>query len=447
MYLPCVKRLLTGVFILWGGALSAQTSGVSNPLNGRENNPYSKYGIGELANGNSALLRGMGNTTSSYASPFFINSDNPASYAFLKRTAFEAGGMASSRTITGSGFTYKTGTATLAYLTLAMPAGKKGGLCLGFKPVSRTFYSMVDTIGPGSNQPAPIGPLMRNYSGEGGLNYAYIGAARRFGGFSVGFNFGYLFGTLRNTTRVDPLIAPYTADTILAFSAIFTNYTRIGGIYWKGGAMYERRLDSNYILRAGATASITQDIRQRFENYQVSTYKFPDTLANDTMYAGSRTGVLTMPLTYSIGVSISNNDKWSIALDYSGTQWSAFKSTPDTSRTFGVGSGSYKISVGGSYTPDVNSVRNYLSRMTYRLGFYYGADYLNLAGTAIPVYGFTVGGSLPFKRSPSGQSSVHLALDMGRLGTQQNNLMQQSYMRFTLGITLNDRWFIPRKYD
>ncbi len=31
---------------------TSTTDNTSNPLNGRENNPYSKYGIGELWNGN-----------------------------------------------------------------------------------------------------------------------------------------------------------------------------------------------------------------------------------------------------------------------------------------------------------------------------------------------------------------------------------------------------------
>jgi len=52
--------------------------------------------------------------------------------------------------------------------------------------------------------------------------------------------------------------------------------------------------------------------------------------------------------------------------------------------------------------------------------------------------------SLPFKRA---LSRLNAAIDLGRLGTMDNNLIQQTYVRFTVGMTFNDKWFIPRKYD
>jgi hypothetical protein len=141
---------------------------------------------------------------------------------------------------------------------------------------------------------------------------------------------------------------------------------------------------------------------------------------------------------------LTKNNKWSIGIDYSATQWSGFSSTPNTAMQEGVGSASYKIALGGSYLPDANNIRNYWSRVTYRLGMYYGTDYLNLYNTTLPVLGATVGATLPFRRTIS---TLHMALDIGRLGTTTNNLIQETYVRFTLGFSFNDKWFIPRKYD
>ena len=442
MYLSHSKWLLIILFVLCGDTLFAQTNTVSNPTNGRENNPYSKYGIGEFINGNNTVLRGMGNITSAFANPYEVNADNPASYSFLQRTTFEVGAMASTRTIKASGLTYKTGTASVSYLNLGVPINKNGGLCFGFRPYTHVYYSMVDTINGSSNPPSPIGQVINNYSGDGGLNYAYIGAAGRHKGLSIGFNFGYLFGTIRHITTTIP-IDPLQINN--AYTAEFTNYTRIGGIYWKGGAMYERKLDSNYTIRIGATVAISQNITERLDAFQISSYNLGDTLINDTVSnPGTQHGKLKLPTSISIGVMLAKNDKWNIGIDYAATQWSGFRSTPDTSLRFGVGSGSYKISVGGSYTPDAASIRNYFSRVTYRFGLYYGKDYLNLYNTDLPVYGVTAGCSLPFRRSTS---TLHLAMDIGKLGTSTNNLIQETYVRFTLGISLNDRWFIPRKYD
>ncbi len=58
-------------------------------------------------------------------------------------------------------------------------------------------------------------------------------------------------------------------------------------------------------------------------------------------------------------------------------------------------------------------------------------------------YGITLGASLPFRRT---LSKLHTSLDVGRLGTTTNGLVQETYVRLTLGISFNDKWFIPRKY-
>src|SRR5262249_28835629 len=142
-----------------------------------------------------------------------VNADNPASYSFLQRTTFEAGATASTRTVSSAGQTYTTGTATLSYLNLGIPLNKNAGMCLGFRPYSKVFYNLQDTV----LDPA-LGKTARTYSGDGGLNYAYVGAAYKFKGLSIGFNLGYMFSTLRSTSAVVPL------DTVVAYTAQYTNY-------------------------------------------------------------------------------------------------------------------------------------------------------------------------------------------------------------------------------
>jgi hypothetical protein len=442
MYLRHAKYLLIALSVLCGGAVLAQTSTVSNPTNGHENDPYSKYGIGELWNGNNTVLRGMGNITSAYDDPFHVNSDNPASYATLARTTFEVGAMASTRSINAAGLNYKTGTTTISYLNLGIPLNKHAGMCFGFRPYTRVYYSMVDTVSANSNPPSPIGEVANSYNGDGGLNYAYVGAAGKYKGLSIGFNVGYMFGTIRNTTATIPI------DTLVqyrAYTAQFTNYDRIGGIYWKGGAMYERKLDSSYTLHIGGTICISQNITERLNAYQISSYNFGDTIVNDTSSnSGTQRGKLKLPMSYSIGVMLSKTDKWKLGIEYAATQWSGFQSSPDASLMTGVANSSYKISMGGAYTPNASSIRNYFSRVTYRFGLYYGTDYINLNNKDIPIYGLTLGTSLPFRRTTS---SLHMSLDIGREGAVQTGMIQETYFRFTLGLSLNDRWFIPRKYD
>src|ERR1043166_6839994 len=96
------KYLFIALILLGSISVSAQTNNTGIPTSGQENNPYSKFGIGEFQNGNNTSLRGMGNVTSAYESAYEINSDNPASYSFLQRTTFGMGATASSRRIEGA---------------------------------------------------------------------------------------------------------------------------------------------------------------------------------------------------------------------------------------------------------------------------------------------------------------------------------------------------------
>jgi hypothetical protein len=398
MYRCCAKGLLVALFVIGNLKVQAQTSSFSNPLTGKENNPYTKYGIGSLINSNNAILQGMGSVTSAYASPYSVNSDNPASYSFLQRSTFEIGAVAQTRNMKGGDISAQSGTATIAYLSLGFPVGKNGGLSLGFRPYATTFYSLVDTISTGGNPPSPAGLMMRNYTGDGGLSLPYIGGSAKYKGLSLGFNFGYLFGNVRHTTAVIPIDQLAINN---AYIAEFSNYSNYGGIYWKGGLMYEHALDSNYTFRVGGTVTLNQGIKERVSTYWISSYNFGDTIARDTVLSTTgATGKLNLPLSYSIGVLLARNDKWNVGIDYVGSQWSNFSSTPDVSREENVGSQAYKISIGGELTPDINSLRNYFARMTYRLGLYYGSDYLRISNTALPVYGITAGTSLPFPSVP-----------------------------------------------
>ena len=209
--------------------------------------------------------------------------------------------------------------------------------------------------------------------------------------------------------------------------------------------MWEHKLDSSYTIRIGGTLTLSQNIGERLNAYQISVYNFGDTVVNDTSsYSGQSTGKLKLPMSYSLGVMLVKNGKWSIGADYTATKWSNFSSTPDVGLDSFVAKGSYKFSVGGEFTPDINSIRSYYSRITYRAGIYYGKDYLTFQNTQLPVYGVTLGASLPFRRS---LSHLHTSLDIGRIGTTDNNLIQETYVRFSLGMSFNDLWFIKRKYD
>lgn len=417
------KRLVVITCLFTSVAASAQNSN-------KENAPYSRYGIGELYYGTNASLRGAGYASTAYSSKTMVNTDNPASYASLTLTTYEAGLMGATRNISTGNTKYGTGSASLAYLNIGIPMGKHAGVAIGLRPQSRVFYNSVDSASvPG------IGKTVAQYNGEGGLNYAYIGAAGKYKGFSLGFNFGYMFGTIRNTSRL------VNIDTTYVLTTDYTRYTKIGGIYWKGGAQYETPIDNKINLQLGATVTISQDLNADRESYSYGIRNYNGTEQTDTVsYNSEESGKLVLPMSLSFGARVGS-DKWSLMADYTHTDWSTY-------RNYGakdsLADRTSRFNIGAEYTPNPASVYKYLSKVTYRLGFYYGTDYVKLHNTSIDYYAVTAGASLPFRRSTD---RVHLAMEYGQRGTVSNNLIKENFFRFTLGISLNDKWFIKRRYD
>lgn len=430
-------------------AMAQTTASYSNPINGRDNNPYSKYGLGELLNGNNVAMRGAGNATSAYANGYSINTDNPASYSLLERTTFELGGVASTRNTTGSingnPQSYRTGTASIAYMTMAVPVTRHGGFSFGFRPYARTYYSLRDTISSGTVPQSPIDSAELIYKGEGSLNYAFIGGSVRIKGLSAGFNFGYLFGNTFNSTQLNPY--DYTNAT-RSYVSEYSTQTRVGGVMWKGGLMYTAKLDSFITLRIGGSISLNQKINQHFTEYHISGYNFGDTVIRDTAYFQPEAkGKLTLPTSYSGGFMLSKENKWAVMADYSATQWSEFSSDLNSHMNRNIAASSYKMSLGTEYIPDVNDLKHILSRCTYRLGGYYGTDYITPSATTLNYYGITAGMTLPFRRFQTQMSYLHAAIDFGRLGTTDNGLMQQNYLRFSVGFSMTSKWFERAKYQ
>lgn len=442
MCLYRAKYIFTVLFIAIATNIFAQTTTVSNPTSLRFNDPYSRFALGTLTDGTPVPIRAMGGTSTSYNDPYNINPDNPASYSFLYYTTYQGGMEGQVTNLSTNTTSYATGNATLSYFNIGIPVSRPtrkipAGIAIGLKPFAREYYNMSDT------QSDLLGSAtIHNFNGNGSINYAYIGAAAKYKGFSLGFNIGYLFGQNIYGSHLDNL------DSTHVYNSNFTEFVKVGGIYWTGGAMYNDSLGHGLTLNIGATFSLKQNVNATRNDYWVATRSAPDSFFVDTSYSSpQQNGKITMPTSYAFGISLTKSNRWGVALDYKSTQWSQFKGfgTLDS-----VLNKTYRASLGGYIVPNPDS-RNYLQRITYRAGFYYGNQYVYLNGTTMNNYGVTFGASLPYKRNNLGgritTGALHLGFDIGTLGTHANNLFQESYVRFTLGLSLSDKWFIPRKYD
>lgn len=429
MSLKPAKVLLFAILPLLGCIeLSAQN--INRPF---ENNPYSRYGLGEQQNAINPAIKAMGSISASYQDPYIINTDNPASYAKIKHFTYEAGGEGRLRTITSGDAKYQTGTANVSYLNLAIPMGKYAGMLIGFRPMTKVSYALYDT------NRTLIGPSSKSFNGEGGTNKFFVGAAGTYKGLNVGANLGYIFGTINQSSWLK------TTSTDLRLSnAEFSHYNTIGGLYYNLGAIYEKNIYKDYTIRLGVQADMKQNISSELTEYWIShPFYASDTTGSDTALATKNVKEkITLPGSYAFGVQLAKGDKWAFGVNYKTTNWNQFNN-PNIKDS--IGANAYKFSVGGEFTPNSLSLYKYLERVTYRAGFYYGKDYVSINGNQAKYYAATFGMSLPFRRSTD---RIHTAFEIGKMGDNKVGNISQNFFRFTLGISFSDRsWFLKRKYE
>jgi long-subunit fatty acid transport protein len=434
--------LLLATLLATGISASAQSlSDDSGPKATKANSPYSRYGMGDLADPRHAALRGMGGIATAYTDYFSVNTYNPASYSFLKVTTLDFAFEGRSKSIYMDGVNTSSGTATISYVSMGIPLGKHAGMSLGITPVSNTYYNANDTI-HGLNG---VGDAIVNYNGSGSMQYAYIGASGQYKGFSIGFNAGYMFGNSRYSSTFQNF------DTTATRNSEFSRYNSVGGLYWKGGILYKARIKKDKFLNVGATVTLSQKLNVERDAYDLG-YQYITTadgtreLLVDTAKSSAVgvKGKMQLPAEYSFGIHYGKDFTWSFGADFVYTDWSKFTNFGDRER---VGDNAYRMAIGGEITPNPTAIKKYFSTVTYRLGAYYGKDYLQFPGNNITYVGGTVGATFPLKRNYNQFGRINTSLDIGQRGTIQNSLAREFYVKFTFGFSLNDIWFQKRKYD
>ena len=104
--------------------------------------------------------------------------------------------------------------------------------------------------------------------------------------------------------------------------------------------------------------------------------------------------------------------------------------------------------MGAQWTPDLTT-KKYLNRITYRLGFYTGKEYVKVNGEQLPIWAGTVGFGFPVRRwnNYSNQFTViNTSLEYGKRGN--NNMpVTENFFRLNVGLCLSDLWFNKRKFD
>ena len=152
---------------------------------------------------------------------------------------------------------------------------------------------------------------------------------------------------------------------------------------------------------------------------------------------------LLMPSRTSFGVGLSKSKKWFFGVEYTSLGSSVFSNeliTIDNSEF----EDSSKISFGGFYIPDYASFSKFWNRVVYRAGFYSEKTGLVINNESINEFGISFGLGIP---AGGLFSNVNTTFEFGTRGTTNENLVEENFVNFQLSLSLNDRWFIKRKYN
>lgn len=428
-YLPN-KLILTALIISLSCAVFAQAD---------VDSPYSMFGIGQIRNKTmNARLKGMGGVANGMFAKNMINAENPASYALIDTLAFlfDAGLYAKSSTFSTSSLSERASSASFDYVAMGFAFTNWWKMAIGAQPYTNVGYNVVTTF-----HDEHAGNYSQLFQGDGGLNQVFVGNAFRIGKhFSIGANASYVFGDSKSTTT---LTFP---DSTYVISSRRSRDVMIKSFMFDYGVMYHGQLGNGLTLAVGATYDQKINLKGA-QTVFVRTIEADENIASTTTeylidtiaYHKDKNAKFTMPQGFGFGVSLQKNNRWTVGADFNWTQWSAFARN-------GINEGlqdAWSVAVGGEFIPSSTSLSGYWTKVSYRLGGFYEQTYLNINGQSINKLGVDFGLSLPIPRT---MSKVDLGLEIGNCGTKSANLIRESYVNLTVGVSIFERWFIKRKY-
>jgi len=403
--------------------------------------PYSKFGIGNIKGSILPQFRAMGgiSTAVSKGSIFNnINMQNPATYAGISSVTLDIGMNGTFSELKNNSLKENSFNATLGHAAFAFNLGRRSGLSFGILPYSELGYNFKNTTKVGTKDVDFL------YSGEGGLTKAYIGYGFGIGDhLKVGANLEYLFGNLSENRSTQ-----YTTDAGAIHSRI-QDRNSVGGVNYSYGAQYDIRINNKTSFVIGYSGSAASKLGSTKSKY-VTQYTLDATggenPAADTLFTteNGKTN-LKLPLVHNFGIAIQKNDNWLIGVDYRMGKWSNL-SIDNVNQNL---QDTYGFSVGGQITPDFSSINNYFKRVEYRLGFSYDKTYIQMNNQDVKQMAITMGLGLPLSSFTRGTLyKANVAAEFGKRGSLSNGLLQERYVTFHLGFTLNDSsWFRRFKFD
>ncbi len=413
-----MKRILTGVACFFILIQLAQAQSV-----------YSFQGLGSLNHQGMPNNVGMGEVGIGAPTIWHINTQNPANLVFNTFSTFQLGVEVDRRNFTGQEVTGSDTDGGLRFLGFAFPImpGKWSSSIsiLPLSSVSYNTFSEGDIIGTGGDV-----SQISNNRGEGGLTNLIWGNGFSIKNIQVGMKFIYTFGSIENssTFSIGGVDVPLTNGS-------FQELESYSDINFQFGLGYRHKLSEERFLNFGFIYSPKSSLNG---NSELTLTRLSITGTElDTVNLGTEKIQFDLPTSLGYGMSYEKLNHYKIGFDLETQLWS---DAGNDNQNF---DNSVKFAFGGSWVPDFDNVNSLWKRAKYSAGFNYHKLPYIVNNQSLIDFGINFGASLPV----NGFSSLDLAFKWGQLGETTNGLIKETYYKVVIGATINDRWFIKRKYD
>ncbi|RVT73094.1 hypothetical protein EOD40_14640 [Flavobacterium sufflavum] len=391
--------------------------------------PYSFYGIGDVRFKGTIESRSMAGVQVEQDS-IHINLDNPASYSNLKLTTFTVGGTYNLTTLKNDSGSEKAKRTTFDYLAVGLPMGKLG-VGFGLIPYSSVGYKTEEL------SDVLYGTNTRKF-GTGGVSKAFFAASYKIvPNFSVGANVDYSFGRIETTN--------FQYQNGVVFGSRELNNASLSGVNFNFGALYQAKLSKKLNLYSSLSYKLESKLASTStRNVSVVSYTSGFDLATvESSDEETDSEKLTLPSELRLGLGIGESKKWLVGAQIisasKGDLVNTYNATNNVSYEKAM-----KYSLGGYFIPNYGSFSNYFKRIVYRAGIKYEQTGLIVNSQSIKDRGFSLGLGLPITGS---FSNINFGFELGKRGTTSASLVQENYAKFSVGLSLNDRWFVKRKFD
>lgn len=394
---------------------------------------YSFEGLGSINHQGMPNNFAMGEVGIGAPTRWHINTMNPANLVYNTFSTFQLGIEMDKRNFSGEGVSGSDTEGGLRYMGYAFPIMKgKWSSSFGILPYSSVNYNTF-TESDVANAPN-MGFQRVDRRGEGGItNFYWANGFRINSRLSLGVKASFTFGSIDDTrviqiferreVVVDTLGNTELADFTVGVPSVIDLQRAYKDLNLQFGASYRHKLTDDKFIDFGLIYSPRSDLNEDI------------TLEDSTVtsFEGNR----ALPSSIGFGMSYSKLSTYSIGFDIENQMWSKTERGTDSFNNLS------RISVGARWIPDFDNVNSYFSRIEYSLGFNRTKIPYIVNNQTLTEIGINFGASLPVGR----YSSLDFGFKWGQLGESGNGLIRENYYKIVIGATINDSWFIKRKYD